>query len=75
MFQQCEHCGLGFRDGDRDSSVVTVSAKRGGADLDDELEMAGEAGIRWLKVKAQNLMRVVKRLKDKIASIFQICRL
>ena len=30
-------------DGDRDSSVVTVSAKRGGADLDDELEMAGEA--------------------------------
>ena len=31
-------------DADRDSSVVTVSAKRGGADLDDELEVAGEAG-------------------------------
>jgi len=31
-------------DADRDSSVVTVSAKRGGADLDDELELAGEAG-------------------------------
>ena len=35
---------LASGDGDRDSSVVTVSAKRGGADLDDELEMAGEAG-------------------------------
>ena len=34
---------LASGDGDRDSSVVTVSAKRGGADLDDELEMAGEA--------------------------------
>ena len=31
-------------DADRDSSVVTVSTKRGGADLDDELEVAGEAG-------------------------------
>ena len=31
-------------DADRDSSVVTVSAKRGGAELDDELEVAGEAG-------------------------------
>ena len=31
-------------DADRDSSVVTVSVKRGGADLDDELEVAGEAG-------------------------------
>ena len=31
-------------DADRDSSVVTVSAKRGGADLDDEFEVAGEAG-------------------------------
>ena len=31
-------------DADRDSSVVTVSARRGGADLDDELEVAGEAG-------------------------------
>ena len=31
-------------DAGRDSSVVTVSAKRGGADLDDELEVAGEAG-------------------------------
>ena len=31
-------------DADRDSSVVTVSTKRGGADLDDELELAGEAG-------------------------------
>ena len=31
-------------DADRDSSVVTVSVKRGGADLDDQLEMAGEAG-------------------------------
>ena len=35
---------LASGDGDRDSSVVTVSAKRGGADFDDELEMAGEAG-------------------------------
>ena len=35
---------LASGDGDRDSSVETVSAKRGGADLDDELEMAGEAG-------------------------------
>ena len=31
-------------DADRDSSVVTVSAKRGGADLDDEFEVAGETG-------------------------------
>ena len=36
---------LASGDGDRDSSVVTVSAKRGGADLDDELEMAGQTGV------------------------------
>ena len=29
-------------DADRDSSVATVTAKRGGADLDDEFEAAGD---------------------------------